>query len=124
MRCAQHSRAGSRNRPDVGDPPILDRARLELITRGNATLAGEFLGALFEESNELIERLRVLVSGEDRVAVYNVAHTLKGMTMELGAMRLRAAAASLETESEAEHWAGHLSNLDTALTELKAHIST
>jgi two-component system, sensor histidine kinase and response regulator len=108
---------------EVDDRPILDRSRLELITRGNATLADEFLVALFEESGPLIERLHVLISGEDRVAVSDVAHTLKGMAMELGAMRLRAAAASLETELEADRWTSHLRSIDTALIELKAHTS-
>jgi hypothetical protein len=37
-------------------------------------------------------------------------------------MRVRAAAAALETESVAAHWAGHVSSIEAALTELKAHI--
>jgi HPt (histidine-containing phosphotransfer) domain-containing protein len=123
MRCARRSHTGCRNRPDVDDRPILDRARLELITRGSETLADDFLGVLFEESDVLIERLRVLTGGEDRVAVSDIAHTLKGMAMELGAMRLRAAAASLEAETEAERWPSHVNDIAGAFAELRAHVT-
>jgi len=103
----------------VDELPILDRARLELATRGNAALATEFLNALFEEADPLIERLGVLVGGEDRLAVSDAAHTLKGMAAELGAMQLRAAAAALEAELRSEQWPLCLEHVRTALAELQ-----
>jgi HPt (histidine-containing phosphotransfer) domain-containing protein len=103
----------------VDDLPILDRARLELATRGNAALAKEFLDALFEEAAPLIERLDVLIGGADHVAVSDAAHTLKGMAAELGAMRLRAAAAVLEAEVQIEAWPLCLERVRTALVELR-----
>jgi len=103
----------------MDDLPILDRARLELATRGNAALAKEFLDALFEEATPLIERLGVLIGGEDRLAVSDAAHTLKGMAAELGAMQLRAAAAALEAEVREQEWPLCLERLRTALVELQ-----
>jgi HPt (histidine-containing phosphotransfer) domain-containing protein len=108
------------NRND--DVPILDRARLELITRGNVELAGEFLDALFEEVDALLVRLKALIGGSDRVAVSDVAHTIKGNATELGAMRLRSAAAFLETAEHPAQWPGCVERLYTALDELQAHV--
>ena len=107
----------------MDDVPILDRARVELVTRGNAALAGEFLGALFEEASDLIERLSGLIVGDDRVAVADVAHTLKGNATELGAMRLRAAAAALEAEVQANLWPEDLDRVRAALAELHAFVN-
>src|ERR1700729_734253 len=104
----------------MDDLPILDRARLELATRGNAALAVDFLGALFEEANDLIQRLSTLIVGNDRIAVADVAHTLNGMATELGAMRLRAAAATLEAEPEPATWPEGVERLRAALAELHA----
>jgi len=103
----------------VDDLPILDRARLDRITRGDAALANEFLGALFEEAAALIERLAGLLDSEDGVAVADAAHTLKGMAAELGAMQLRAAAAAFETEVRRELWPTCLERVRTALAVLQ-----
>jgi two-component system sensor histidine kinase/response regulator len=104
----------------MNDLPILDRERLTLITRGNATLADEFLTALFEEATGLIERLEELIGQNDRVAISDVAHTLKGMAAELGALRLRAAAAALEAEMQPARWQGQLARVRTSLAELRS----
>jgi HPt (histidine-containing phosphotransfer) domain-containing protein len=107
----------------VSDLPILDRARLELTTRGDAALAVDFLGALFEEANELIQRLSTLIGGNDRLAVADVAHTLNGMAAALGAMRLRAAAATLEAQPEPATWPEGVERLRAALAELHAFVN-
>jgi HPt (histidine-containing phosphotransfer) domain-containing protein len=104
----------------VQDLPIIDRARFELITRGDPTLAQEFLGALFDEAEQLLGRLTVLLKGDDPTAVADAAHTLKGMAGELGAMRLRAAAAALETETEPMRWPDRIARVRMALAELQA----
>lgn len=101
--------------------PVLDQARLNLITRGNAALANEFLGGLFEEAGELIGQLDALIASADRTALADVAHTLKGMASEVGALRLRAAAAALEAEAEPARWPGHAGMVTAALTELQSH---
>jgi HPt (histidine-containing phosphotransfer) domain-containing protein len=104
----------------MDDLPILDRARLDLATRGNAALADEFLGALFEEAGDLIVRLGALMGGDERLAVADAAHTLKGMATELGAMRLRAAAAALEAELRPLCWPENVERVAAALAELQA----
>ena len=93
---------------------------MELITRGDAALADEFLRALIDEATGTIERLRSTISANEPVAVVDLAHSLKGMATELGALRLRAAAAALEAEAKPERWGGHLDGAITALAELRS----
>lgn len=103
----------------MDDVPILDRERLELITRGDGKLAAEFLGALFDEAGQLLERLGGLIGGDDRTAVADAAHTIKGMASELGAMRLRVAALDLESETDVVLWPQHVESIRAALAELR-----
>jgi HPt (histidine-containing phosphotransfer) domain-containing protein len=102
------------------DLPILDGARIELISRGNGALAHEFLQALIDEATETIGRARALITAGDQRGVADLAHTLKGMAAELGALRLRAAAAALEVEAQPNRWAGHLDGTIAALAELRS----
>lgn len=106
----------------MDDVPILDRARLELITHSNSALACELLEALFEEADRLLEQLTTLLPDGDRFAVSDVAHTIKGGAAELGAMRLRTAAAALEVETASEHWPNHIGDICAALAELRTHV--
>jgi HPt (histidine-containing phosphotransfer) domain-containing protein len=110
----------------VDELPIIDRARLELISRGSPVRAHEFMGALLEESEDITVRLATLIAGAraDRSTVSDSAHTLKGMAAEVGASRLRAAAAVLEVEKEPARWAGQLRNVTIALAELRSHLGT
>lgn len=107
----------------MDDVPIIDRTRLELITRGNAARADEFLAALLEEAEDILAGLQTLLAGEDRGAVKDAAHTLKGMSAEVGALRLRAAAAALETEAEPARRLDRLNAINAALAELRSHLS-
>ena len=104
--------------------PIIDRSRLELISRGSPARADEFMGALLEESDDILVRLTTLIGGRqgDRSAVSDAAHTLKGMAAEVGASRLRAAAAALEVEMEPARWAGQLETVTVALSVLRSHL--
>jgi HPt (histidine-containing phosphotransfer) domain-containing protein len=104
----------------MDDLPVLDRTRLQLITRGDAALANEFLGALVEEADALIDRLRSVLRSGDRTAVSDLAHALKGMATEIGAQRLRAAAAVLEAEAQPEKWPAGLDGARLAVAELRA----
>jgi HPt (histidine-containing phosphotransfer) domain-containing protein len=106
----------------VDELPILDRTRLELITRGNTALADEFLGALFVEAAELITRAEAAIADGDRVGVSGAAHTLKGLATELGAHRMRAAAAALEAEVQPALWHGMLERINASLAELHVHV--
>jgi HPt (histidine-containing phosphotransfer) domain-containing protein len=103
--------------------PVLDRIRLDLITRGNAALAAEFLAALFEEADGMIQRLDGLLAAGDSDGVTDVAHTLKGMAAEVGATQFRLAAATLEAKTESARRPGDIQRLRTALAELRAHVT-
>jgi two-component system sensor histidine kinase EvgS len=124
MRCARSSITGCRRRCDVNALPILDRARLDLITRGSAARADEFLGALLEEADELVARLPVLLANADAVGVSNIAHTLKGMAAELGASRLRFCAEALQDETDPARWIEHVDAVKNALTELTTYVDS
>jgi HPt (histidine-containing phosphotransfer) domain-containing protein len=106
----------------MNDLAILDPTRLELITRGNTALANDFLGTLFEEAGTLTERLGGLIGSGDRIAVADIAHTIKGMSAEVGAKRLQAAAAMLESEAVPARWPDHLDQVRAALAELRRHV--
>jgi HPt (histidine-containing phosphotransfer) domain-containing protein len=105
----------------VNDLPILDGERLLLITRGSSALADEFLEALASEAAELLDRAQHLTGSGDRVVVNDIGHTLKGMAAEVGAPRLRAAAAALEGETDPARWPDRLAQLHGALAELHHH---
>jgi two-component system, sensor histidine kinase and response regulator len=105
---------------DVDELPILDRARLELITRGDTALANEFLRGLIDEAGEVLARMRILLASGERSALAGLAHTLKGMAGEVGALRLRGFAAALEAESEPERWRAHVDLASAALGELQS----
>jgi HPt (histidine-containing phosphotransfer) domain-containing protein len=106
----------------VNDLPTLDRVRLELITRGKRELAAEFLGALIEESDAILAGLGLLIDSGDCAGISDAAHTLKGMAAELGAMRMRAAAAALETEADAECRPERMAALALTLDELRLEL--
>ena len=104
----------------MDDLPILDRARLDIITRGDRALADDFLRALIEEATGTIDRLSSALVAAEPAGVAELAHSLKGMATELGAQRLRAAAAAFEAEMEPARWGGHLDRTVAALAELRS----
>jgi HPt (histidine-containing phosphotransfer) domain-containing protein len=104
----------------MDDLLVLDGARLQLITRGDAALASEFVGALIEESDAVIAQLCSALEACDRVAVSDLAHALKGMATELGAQRLRAVAATLEAEAQPAAWPAHVQAARRAVAELRS----
>jgi HPt (histidine-containing phosphotransfer) domain-containing protein len=75
--------------------PLLDRAHLDAQTFGDADLAREVL-TLFEEQ---CRRLLPALAEEGRPAGEraDLAHTLKGAALGVGAMRVAEASAAVET---------------------------
>jgi len=104
----------------VDELPILDRARLDAITRGDNALAAEFLHDLIVEGEAILAQLRTSIATNDRPAVAELAHSLKGMSTEIGAVRLRAVAAALEAETHPERWRVHLDSARNAIDELRS----
>jgi HPt (histidine-containing phosphotransfer) domain-containing protein len=103
----------------VDELPIIDRARLDAITRGDNVLAAEFLHDLIAEGEAVLARLSTSVASNDRSAVTELAHSLKGMSTEIGAVRLRAVAAALEAETRPECWGAHVDGVRAAIDELR-----
>lgn len=101
---------------------VLDRTRLDLITKGNATLAAELIGALVREATGILNRLVTTFEGHSSVSTADSAHHLKGMALELGAQRLSAAARALEGETHPERRRALISGAAEALDELRAFI--
>ena len=98
--------------------PVLDRTRLDLITRGNPALARALIGELLDESRGVVERVRAAIAASEAREVYDAAHKLKGMAGELGALRVRAAALALEGATP-ERWPAALAAVERALDELQ-----
>jgi HPt (histidine-containing phosphotransfer) domain-containing protein len=73
---------------------------------------------LIEEAQEVLDLIVGATASDDRTALAELAHRLKGMAAELGALRLRAAAAALETE-DPEGQRIHVDAVRSALSELR-----
>jgi HPt (histidine-containing phosphotransfer) domain-containing protein len=84
----------------VENVPIVDWARLKDVTRGDSSLADEFLTGLVEEATLLLDRVERAIAIGDAAAIDGLAHTLKGMASEVGALRLRAIAIALGAAGE------------------------
>lgn len=84
---------------ETNPSPLLDRGHLDAQTFGDADLAREVLG-LFEEQ---CRRLLPALTEEDRSAEEraDLAHTLKGAALGVGAMRVAEASAAVETDLRA-----------------------
>ena len=112
-------------RPDVDiekkPAPLLDRAHLDAQTFGDADLAREVL-SLFEDQ---CRRLLPALAEEDRPAGAraDLAHTLKGAALGVGAMRV--AEASAAADSGLRSGAGaDLSTLQVATAETLTALAT
>jgi HPt (histidine-containing phosphotransfer) domain-containing protein len=79
---------------------IVDRERLMRVSRGNTERAREFFGALADDARSTAERIREAQATGDGHALRTLAHSLKGMALEVGAPRVAAAAAALEAETD------------------------
>jgi HPt (histidine-containing phosphotransfer) domain-containing protein len=99
--------------------PILDPARLSLITRGDGDLANAFLRDFIGEANGILARLAALHEPADRAAVADLAHSLKGIAAEIGAERLRRCAVQLETSALPQAWSARGADAIEALNEIR-----
>jgi len=102
------------------DYPVLDLARIALITHRDAALAREYLDALASEAAELLAPLRSADAGIDDELIVSAAHTLKGIACEVGASRLAFLAAAFEADPQPDHRTDHLAAIDAALRDVQA----
>jgi HPt (histidine-containing phosphotransfer) domain-containing protein len=104
--------------------PIVDRERLSIVSRGNAERAREFFGMLVEDAQVASERLRELLVSGDLQAVHEIAHSLKGMALEVGTPRLASAAAVLEAERDPALLVALVEEVARATAELRGALAT
>jgi HPt (histidine-containing phosphotransfer) domain-containing protein len=83
----------------MSDLVIVDRARIDEVCRGNDSLAIELIGMLLDEAEPIVAALRDRAASNDVPAVNELAHALKGMAQNVGALELRDAALRLESAS-------------------------
>lgn len=77
------------------DTPLLDRTHLEAQTFGDADLAREVLSLFEDQCRRLLPPL--LDEGRSAGERADLAHTLKGAALGVGAMRVARASAAVET---------------------------
>jgi HPt (histidine-containing phosphotransfer) domain-containing protein len=80
----------------MADEPALDRDRLAAITGGSKSLAREILTSLVDEVSVLMTAIRAAASARDGYRMGELAHALKGIAGNVGAVRLQRAAEAVE----------------------------
>ena len=94
--------------PDLALSPTLDASAL-------ARLPLELLPILVEETVQLVAGIRTAIERRDAAGLKRAAHTLKGNSSYLGAVRLTA----LSTELEQHGREGALEGVGTLLTQVE-----
>ena len=105
----------------MDDLPLIDRAHLDSQTFGDAALADELLGLFAEQCRTLLPQIadaaRTLSERAD------LAHTLKGSALGIGAKRVAQHAADLEDGFRAGHGAPTaVEPLAEAVADTLAHL--
>jgi HPt (histidine-containing phosphotransfer) domain-containing protein len=104
--------------------PIVDRERLSIVSRGNAERGREFFGALVEDAQAAYVQLQDALAAGDDHALHELAHSLKGMALEVGAPRVAAAATALEAQRDPALQAVLVDAVGTATAELRDVLPT
>lgn len=82
-------------------PPVIDGGRLQSVCGGEPELAVELVEALIEDAHPLVTSTAALAVRRAHGELREAAHALKGIAGNIGAVRLQAAAATLETAAAA-----------------------
>ncbi|MFQ5615801.1 MAG: response regulator, partial [Anaerolineales bacterium] len=90
----------SRFEPEPDLPPILDSKALDDIRRLEASgvpgLLKELVETYLMDTEQKLETMREAVAGQDARSLHQVAHSLKGSSLTLGAIRVQEICAELE----------------------------
>jgi len=98
------------------DPVVLDRARLRDLTDGDADFERELLETFAASVRNLLGQLRDGLLARNAAGVAKQAHSLKGASLNVGAISMAAWAAALETAARA----GHIEPIEATLDELRS----
>lgn len=82
--------------PELSDA-LFDASALETMTRGNFTLMSKLANELIKSNRSDSQLLAQHVAGADWLAASDIAHSIKGASMIVGAQVLSEAAAELES---------------------------
>jgi HPt (histidine-containing phosphotransfer) domain-containing protein len=97
------------------DPAAIENLR-SLAPDDPETFLREIVGIFLDDTPIRLADLRNTLASDDRVAFTRAAHSIKGSSSNIGALSLRALAATLETRSRDEPLAG----LASLVAELEA----
>lgn len=103
----------------MSDHPLIDREHLTAQTFGDADLAGEVLGLFVEQCRRLTPAITAEGPAEARA---DLAHTLKGAALGVGAVRVAAASAAVEARLRAGEAAPDWPELEAAVAATLAHL--
>jgi CheY-like chemotaxis protein len=95
------------------DPAVVARLRAELQGPGEPDVLPELAAMYRQNAESLLPQIEAAIHAEDSLALRQAAHTLKGSSANMGAARLAALAADLET-------LGRAGTFDEAATLLAA----
>jgi two-component system sensor histidine kinase/response regulator len=104
------------------DEPVLDRNRLDAITGGSELAARDLLTSLVDEASTLAVEIRNAAAAPDGDRIRELAHALKGIAGNVGAVRLQRAAEDLERADihDGRTLRGCVARLDEELAALTA----
>ncbi len=80
----------------MNQPPVLDRNQLLEMTDGEVEFEHELLSTYRDSATLTLERLRAALSSGELTEAIREAHTLKGASLNVGAMALGECAAAIE----------------------------
>ncbi len=102
------------------EPPLIDRAYLDLQTFGDVALADELLDLFARQCTTLVPR----IADVSRPAIEraDLAHTLKGSALGIGAARVGRCAAAIEGALRGGHADVSLATLADAVADTLAEL--
>ncbi len=103
------------------DLPLIDRAHLTAQTFGDADLAREVLGLFVDQCRRLTPMIGAPTPSAAERA--DLAHTLKGAALGVGAVRVATAGAAVEASLRADGAAPDLPELEAAVAATLAQIA-
>jgi HPt (histidine-containing phosphotransfer) domain-containing protein len=109
------SAAAAESLSTTKDPVVLDRTRLRDLTEGDVEFERELLETFAVSVRNLLGELRANLLARNAVAVAQDAHSLKGASLNVGAISIARWAAALEMTARA----GHIEPIDVTLDELR-----
>ena len=105
--------------PETGYGPVLDIIHLQSMTLGDDGVARELLSLFDSQAKLLTERMQ----GCETAALANLAHTLKGSAVGIGAMQVADAARALEQADDAAARAEAVLRLTDAVAAARSAIA-